>query len=57
MSVIKIPGPEWATYQIGLLNAAKTDGIKRFAPAESETSPLSDGRIDIIAGKTPVWEA
>jgi hypothetical protein len=57
ISVIKIPGPDWATYQINLLNAATQAGVKRFAPSEFEQGALADGKVDIIGFKLPVWES
>lgn len=56
ISVLKIPGPEWATYQINLLHAAKEAGVKRFAPSEFENGPLADWRVDILALKPGVWK-
>ena len=56
ISVLKIPGPEWSTYQINLLNAAKTAGVKRFAPSEFENGPLADGKVDILGLKPIVWK-
>lgn len=56
ISVLKIPGPEWATYQINLLNAAKAAGVKRFAPSEFENGPEADGRVDILGLKPGVWK-
>ena len=56
ISVILIMGPSWASTQIGLLNAAKRAGVKRFAPSEFELGPLASGRIDVTAGVKPtVW--
>ena len=57
ISVLKIPGPEWITYQLNLLTAAKEAGVKRFAPAEYEIGPVALGKVDILALKPPVWEA
>ena len=57
ISVIKIPGSEWMTYQINLLNAAKAAGVKRFAPSEFGLGPLADGKVDILGLKIPVWKA
>lgn len=56
ISVLKIPGPEWATYQINLLEAAKAAGAKRFAPSEFENGPEADGRVDILGLKPVVWQ-
>lgn len=56
ISVLKIPGPEWSTYQINLLNAAKAAGVKRFAPSEFENGPLADGKVDILGLKPIVWK-
>lgn len=57
ISVIKVPGPEWKSYQINLLNAAKEAGVKRFAPSEFENGPLMDGKVDLLGLKPPVWQA
>lgn len=57
ISVLKIPGPEWVTYQMNLLRAAITAGVKRFAPSEFELGPAADGAVDVLAGKLVVWEA
>lgn len=57
ISVLKIHGPEWATYQINLLNAAKTVGCKRFAPSQFESGPLADGKVDAVGPKLAVWQA
>lgn len=56
ISVLKIPGPEWMTYEINLLNAAKQAGCKRFAPSQFEMGPAADGHIDILAMKPLVWK-
>lgn len=57
ISVLKVPGPEWTTYQINLLQAAITAGVKRFAPSEFELGPQADGAVDVLVGKTAVWNA
>lgn len=57
MSVLKIPGPEWASYQVNILNAAKAAGCKRFAPSEFENGPLADGSVDALNLKLTVWRA
>ena len=57
ISVLKIPGPEWLTYQLNLLNAAKIAGVKRFAPSEFGLGPLSDGKVDILGLKPAIWQA
>lgn len=56
ISVLKIPGPEWVTYQINLLYAAKRAGVRRFAPSEFENGPDADGRVDILGLKPVVWK-
>jgi hypothetical protein len=56
ISVIKVPGPEWLTYQTNLLHAAKEAGVKRFAPSEFENGPLADGKVDLLGLKPPMWE-
>ena len=57
ISVIKIPGPAWASYQINLLNAAVAAGRKRFEPSGFEFGPLADGRINATEIKSVVWQA
>ncbi|KAL6721262.1 hypothetical protein ACLMJK_000364 [Lecanora helva] len=57
ISVIKIPGPEWASYQINLLNAAREAGCKRFAPSQFENGPLAADKVDITGLKLAVWQA
>lgn len=57
ISVLKIRPPDWATFQINLLNAAKLAGVKRFAPAEFEAGPLADGKVELLNVKLPVWDA
>ena len=57
ISMLKIPGPEWSTYQLNLLAAAEAAGAARFAPSEFELGPLGDGRVDILRLKLPVWDA
>ena len=57
ISVIKAPGPEWLSYQVNLLNAAKEAGDKRFAPSAFENGPLMDGKVDLLGLKPPVWQA
>ena len=56
ISVLKIPGPEWLTYQINLLQAAKKAGVKRFAPSEWENGPLADGKVELLALKPIAWQ-
>lgn len=56
ISVLKIPGPEWLSYQINLLHAAKEAGVKRFAPSEFENGPLADLKVDLLSLKPPMWE-
>ena len=56
ISVLKIPGPEWAEYQINLLHASKRAGVKRFAPSEFDNGPLADYRVDILGLKPGVWK-
>jgi NmrA-like family len=57
ISVIKIPGPEWASYQLVLLSAAESAGVRRFAPSEFEQGPLGDGTVDAVAPKLAVRDA
>lgn len=57
ISVLKVPGPEWVTYQLNLLRAAIAAGVKRFSPSEFELGPVADGDVDILAGKLAVWDA
>ena len=56
ISVLKVPGPEWLTYQVNLLHAAKEAGVKRFAPSEFENGPLMDGKVDLLGLKPTVWK-
>jgi len=57
ISVLKIPSPDWTTYQINLLRAAEDAGCKRFAPAEFGLGSLTHRRVDILELKLPVWDA
>ena len=57
INVIKIPGPDWPTQQIALLDAAKEAGVKRFAPAEFEAGPAASGLVTVTASKADVWAA
>ena len=54
ISVLKIPGKEWASYQINLLNAAKQAGVKRFSPSGFEAGPLAGRKVELLKGKLPV---
>ena len=49
ISVLKIPGPDWALYQNRLVKAAKEAGVKRFAPSEFGLGPEANDRVDVFA--------
>ncbi|KAH7049443.1 hypothetical protein B0J12DRAFT_105412 [Macrophomina phaseolina] len=55
ISVLKVPGPAFATVQINLLNAARVAGVRRFAPSEFGLG--APERVDVTAAKARVWEA
>ena len=65
ISTLRVPGPEMTDYQLNLLNAAITAGVKRFVPSEFDLGSghdqvdLGDDLIgvDVLRPKVEVWKA
>jgi hypothetical protein len=57
ISVLYIPGPEWFSTQIKLLNAATEAGVKRFAPSEFGLGVQGTPLLEGLAGNVGVWKA
>ncbi|KAL9108177.1 MAG: hypothetical protein Q9227_007032 [Pyrenula ochraceoflavens] len=61
---LRVPGPEMADYQINLLNAAITAGVKRFVPSEFDLGSGHDAinlgdelsAFDVLRSKVAVWD-
>lgn len=56
LSVVLIPGPEFITYQLNLLNAAIDAGCRRFAPSEFALCEQAQAQVDLLKPKNVVWE-
>lgn len=57
ISVLLIPGPDWVTAQVNLLQAAEEAGCRRFAPSEFALSAEAHTMVDLLDAKNAIWRA